>query len=245
MKKFVLTLMIVLFFLPIGALAEKLVFVTIDFPPLGFVENGQITGSAVETVQELCRRLGFECEIQMLPWKRALKYVKNGEADAIFGARHSEERAGFLYYPSESDPLNFGKTVIMALKGSSIKVNGPDDLKDKSVGVVRGYVYDPKFDSLQGVKRTVCNNDEQVAKMLIGKRFSLAMAADETSMKYFCKKVGAEVETLYTLKKVACYIAFSRKALGERGQSLAERFGQALRRLKEEGVVRKIESKYF
>lgn len=243
MKKFALTLMIVLFFLPADVLADKLAFVTIDFPPRGFVKNGAVTGLSVEVVRELCKRIGVECEFRILPWKRALKYVKAGRADAIFAVRHTEERTGFLHYPAE--PLDVGKTVIMALKGSGIKLSGTDDLKGKSVGVVRGYVYEPTFDNLQGVKRTVCNNDEQVAGMLAKRRFSLAAAADETTMKYFCKKRGVKTETLYILKKMPGYIAFSRKALGEGGQSVADTFGRTLRQLKEDGTVRKIESKDF
>jgi len=229
--------------LPINAPAEKLVFVTCNFPPLEFVKNGQITGSQVETVLELCNRLGFECKIRVLPWKRALRYVENGKADAIFAARHSRERAKFLYYLSE--PVGFERNIILAHKESDIKVTGPDDLKGKIVGVVRGYEYGPKFSRCEGMKKIVCNSDKQLIKMLAAKRFPLAAGADEVTIRYLCRQMGVEIRVVYVLNETPGYIAFSRKAAGQKVKSLADKFDKMLRQLKEEGVIRKIESKYF
>ncbi len=244
MKKLFLTLIVAgLFFFPVNALAQKLVFATTEWPPYVMSENGKVIGLDIEIVLELCKRLGFEADIQMTPWKRTLRHVEEGVADAIIAARYTKERAEFLYYPSE--PLQIEKTVIFAHKGSGMKINKIDDLKGKVIGTVRGYAYGPDFDRYQGLKRKEeCNNDRQMVRIFAKKRIFLMAGSDEGTMKYLCRKEGVETEVVYVLNETPSYIAFS-KTRGEKGRVMAEQFGQMLHKLKEDGVIKKIESRYF
>ena len=243
MKKSVAVLLTFIFLSLSGsASAEKVVFVTSEWPPYIMSEKGQAAGLDAEIIRELCNRLGVEAEIQILPFKRAMSYVEKGEADAIFSVRQNDDRKKFLYYPSESVMIE--KTVILVPKGSGMKINSLDDLKGKAVGVVRGYAYDPKFDNEKGIEKAECNDDAELVKIFAKGRVSLAAGADEGSMRYVCKQAGFEAETVYVLNETPSYIAFS-KAKGERGKALNEKFDQALRQLKDEGFIKKIESKYF
>ena len=204
-------------------------------------ENGQPSGLDIDIVRELCNRLGVEAEIGSTG-KRALKSMEKGEADAIFAPRNTKERAAFLYYPSE--PLTIERPVILAPKGSGMKINSLDDLKGKVVGVVRGYAHDSNFDNEKGIEKVEGNDDAELVKIFSKGRVSLIAGADEGSMKYLCKKAGFEAETVYVLNETPTYIAFS-KAKGEKGKALTEKFSQALRQLRDEGFIKKIESKYF
>ncbi len=243
-KKLVIMLIIAVFIIvPLNALAEKLIFVTTEWAPYIFIENKEIIGSDADIIREICKRLGIEPEFEEVPWKRALKYVEEGKADAIFTPKYTKERAEFLYYPPE--PLNMEKLVIAVLKGSSIKLNKIDDLKNQTVGVVRGYVYNPEFDNYQDIKKSSFDDDNQLLRVLANNRIPLAAFTDEGNLKFISKKSGIEVETVYVLSETPSYVAFSKKALGEKGKELAEKFGQALRQLKEEGIFQKIRSKYF
>ncbi|CAN2043640.1 hypothetical protein GMMP1_1160030 [Candidatus Magnetomoraceae bacterium gMMP-1] len=138
MKKLFITLIMItlIFWSSANVLAGKLVFAISIWPPYTMSENGQVSGLDIEIVRKLCNHLGLEAEFQLLPWKRALNYVKNGKTDAILAPRYTKERAEFLYYTSES--INIEKTVLISLKGSGIKITGLDDLKGKIVGVVKG-----------------------------------------------------------------------------------------------------------
>ena len=224
MKKLIATLLLMagLLALPTGVLAEKLVFVTSEWPPYVISENGKASGLNTETVRELCKHIGFESEIQILPWKRALLHVKEGKADALFAARYTEERANFMYYMSES--LTIEKNAIMARKGSNMKISKIDDLKGKVVGVVRGYVYGPEFDNYQGFKRKdLSKDDRQLIKKFANNRIPLIADTDEKVSKYLCRQAGVEAETVYVLNEIPGYIGFS-KTLGEKGKTLAEKF---------------------
>ncbi|OQX28223.1 MAG: hypothetical protein BWK80_01220 [Desulfobacteraceae bacterium IS3] len=243
MKKLsVISALFVLIFLPVGASAENLVFATSVWPPYVISENGKASGIDTEIVLEICRRLKIDPEIQVLPWNRALKHIGDGKADAGFTARRTAERENIFYYASEI--LHLERTSIFTLKGSNIKAGKLDDLKGKSIGVVRGYSYGPEFDNHKEIKKIDCDTDEDLLRMLDRKRIELIVGSDEESIKYLSKKVGVEIEMIYIFDAIPSYIIFS-KTLGERGKTLADKFSEALRQLKQEGFIEKVQSKYF
>jgi len=233
----------ILFFSPAIVPAEKLVISFAAWPPYTMIKDGQASGIDVETARELCGRLGIEPKFREFPWKRALKYMKTGKVDALLTPRRTREREEFIYYPSE--PMRIEKAVLLARKGSGIKATGLEELRGKRVGVVRGYAYAPELDSNQEIERIVCNDDEQLVRILAKGRVPLIAGAEEGSMRYLCKQAGFEIEVVCVLDGIPTYIGFSKKALGEKTRGLAEKFSKALRQLKEEGFIKKIESRYF
>lgn len=243
MKRLVVALVMCFFTLPLSAWAEKLVIVSSEWEPYTFMENKQSAGIHPTIVSELCKRNGIEADIQIVPWKRALKMVEEGTAGAIFAIKKNEEREKILYFPSEK--LDMERTVLVALNGSSIKVTQFDDLKGKNIGVVRGYSYDPKFDTYPGLKKIECGDDDEMMKVLGASRINVAAGADEGVLKFIAKKRSLNIETIYVLNELPSYLAFSQKALGEKGKDLAEKFSKTLQELNKEGFIEKVKSKYF
>lgn len=243
MKKSVVMLVVsMLLFFSANALAEELTVVYANWAPYTFTKDGKATGIIIDTVKEACKRLNIVSKFQLLPWKRALKYMKKGRTDALLTPIYTEERTEFMYYSSE--PANMERTVFLARKGSGIKVNGLDDLKGKSVAVVRGYSYTPEFDSRSDIKKIECNDDEQTVRILAKKRVLIAVG-EEGVLRFSAKQIGFQVEVAGVLIEVPGYMCFSKKALGPKGKTMAEKFGKTLRQLKEEGVIEKIRNSYF
>jgi len=246
MKKFfvVIAAMAVFYVLPVTALAEKLSVTTTEWSPYVIVENGKPTGIFIEIILEICKRLGIDPEFPILPWARCIKYMQDGTSDAILGPKKTDERLEFMYFPSE--PLYMEKLVIIAKKESNIKADKLDDLNGKKIGVVRDYSYGSDFDKYQGINKIVCDHDEQLMKIFEAGRVETAVG-DEGNLKFIAKKIGITVplETVYVLTEAPNYIAFSKKAPGDKGKVLAEKFSDTLRQLREEGFIKKVESKYF
>ncbi|QTA91335.1 substrate-binding periplasmic protein [Desulfonema magnum] len=245
MKRLSLSLfMAVLLFLPVNALAEKLTFATMEWPPLVVVkEDKQLAGLAVEVVQEICNRLGFDADIKILPWSRAIKYMKSGRLNGLIVPKKTEDRLRYMYFSEE--PMYIEQSVVIARKGSSIKASGLDDLKDKSFAVVREYSYGPKFDEYQGLKKFACDSDKQLIKIFYKGRTDLAVG-EQGNLEWIRKDLGFKepFEIVYVLSEDPDYVAFSKKSLGPEGEALARQFSQILRQLKQEGVYQEIESRY-
>jgi polar amino acid transport system substrate-binding protein len=225
----------------VGISAEKLVLVTSEWPPYMFLKDNQLTGIHIEIAQEACKRLGLEADIRLVPWARAMKYVEEGDqADAIFSAKKSVARTKFLHFPSEA--IDTEKTVLVAIKQGAQKANSLDDLKGKIIGVVRDYIYDPVFDKNTALKKEEAKDDVQMMKKLDKQRTDLAIG-EEGALKFIAKQQNLqEIETVYLVSEVPVYVAFSKI---RKDQDFAEKFGQVLHQLKEEGFLQKIKDKYL
>lgn len=208
-----------------------------------YKENDQLRGIYVEIIREACKRVNAEAEFHQYPWKRCVRYMKKGKADAIFPPIRTEERTKFLYFPEE--PMTVKKIAVFSLKKRGMKLEKLDGLKGKVVGVNQGYSYGTEFDSYQGLKKDYSKNIHMQVKKLLHERMDVAVAV-EAPFRFFIKKLGLadKIETTYIISQVSSYVAFS-KAIGERGRLLSEKFSQALSKLKKEGVVQKIEDSYL
>lgn len=225
----------------LNCFAEKVVFSTTVYPPYLTNENGKISGLQADVVRAVCKHLGVEPVIKVLPWERALHQVKNGQVDGVFMPVYTKERAEYIHYTSESPTSAIN--VISAKKGSGIKASSLDDLKGMTVGMIRGYSYGEKFDNFQKINKEPVNANDNLIKKLARGRNKL-VASDQGIIKYLGEKEGFEVETVITLQNKPQFIGFS-KAIGKKGIELAERFSKAIKELKENGVIGQIESKYL
>ncbi len=234
----------VLLFLPLNALAEKMVFGMLeDFPPYQYTEDRKPVGSDVDIAREVCKRLGIEPEFQVMPWKRVLKTAEDGNISAILSLLFKEERTSFLYYSKE--PTHINRDSVIARKGS-IKVTGLDDLKGKTVGVLAGYSYGPDFDNYKELNKTFCNDQKELIRILNGGRIDVAVAA-ETPFIFNSGQMGFKdrFETVYVISENPTYTGFSKAAMGEKDRSWAEKFTQTLHQLKTEGMIEKMTDIYL
>ncbi len=106
----------------VTAFADTLSVVTLHYPPYAYDENGEVKGFSVDLLKEVFHRMDIPMQIKVLPWKRALKMVKNGRADAVLLAFKTEEREKYADYPDEifiTEPTSF-----FVMKDSGITWNG-------------------------------------------------------------------------------------------------------------------------
>ncbi|MBW1801029.1 MAG: transporter substrate-binding domain-containing protein, partial [Deltaproteobacteria bacterium] len=121
--------------------AANYVFVTLEFPPLEYTgEDGNPRGIAVDMVKRIMNSLGHAVQIKVYPWQKALKMVRDGDADAIFTAYKTPERETFLDYSAEMlVPQIVGFYV---KKGSPINFDGDlNTLRNTRIGVVSTISY--------------------------------------------------------------------------------------------------------
>ena len=246
MRKFFVTLFFAFLFFSPSVFAGTFIFGGLpDFPPYAYEVKGQLTGIDIDIIKEACRRMEIVPEFRAMPWKKSLVKVKNGDIIGLCAALHTEEREAFLHYPGE--PVHIQRNVLMARKGDGIKVTGLENLKDRIVGVVRKFSYGQLFDNYKGLRKSVYNDQEELVRILeLGKgRIDLAVAA-EMPFRFIAKGLGFQkrFEAIYTIAEISAYTVFSKKALGQEGKVLAERFGSIMRQMRKEGTIRKILDKY-
>ncbi|MFN3130839.1 substrate-binding periplasmic protein [Roseibium sp.] len=120
--------------------AETVRLVTLEYPPYQYEAGPDADGIVVRILRDAFAKMNADISIEVLPWKRSLKMVETGDADAIFTAYKTAERETFLDY---------SKTVLMPQvvsvwvnKDKSVAFDGSmDSLSDVSIGLVDGLSY--------------------------------------------------------------------------------------------------------
>ena len=104
----------------------------------------------VEITREAFKRVGYDININWVPWKRAQELSFSGKYDALLGCYYTEERAKKLEY---SAPVSSTEVVFFELKGRNITFSSLRDLSPYTIGVVRGYANTDEFDASDYLKK--------------------------------------------------------------------------------------------
>jgi len=148
MKKLITIALIVLFSSSMATAQslESITWVTEEYPPYNFMENGVVKGIAVDTLVEIWKRLGLKKtrkDIKVVPWARGVKMVKTKPGTCLFATTITSERKDIMgwkfVFPIpliDDEPENH----VIARKSKKAVFNSAEELKNFSgkFGVVRG-----------------------------------------------------------------------------------------------------------
>jgi len=123
--------------------AGDLIAVDAADAPFMYEADGQAAGLYPLAIAEAYRRMGTEVTIAAVPWKRALDGADNA-LNGVAGLYKTEDRLKKYDY---SDKLFDEVVMIYVRKGHGFPFATVDDLKGRSVGVIRGWSYGDAFDT--------------------------------------------------------------------------------------------------
>lgn len=107
---------------------------TEESPPYHYLENGKATGVAVELLRAACERAKLSCDIEVLPWARAMALTRLKPNALLFSLVRTQEREDkFIWLsPIVTEPVwLFGRPDSPAIQSLA-------DLSHVRVGVVNG-----------------------------------------------------------------------------------------------------------
>ncbi len=226
---------------------------TLENPPLAYTnDDGEVTGILVEGIREAVRRTGHEVEFAIYPWKRVLKEVSEGNADAAFNAGKTAEREQWGRY--HQSVLMDETYVFFANKPMTLS---PEltEAPELRVGIQLGYYYgerfdemlkDPPFKSLE-VSQTIPRN----LKLLEASRTHVFIG-DLLPTMHYVKDMGME-DAIHIVRNEETgqplvvstsptYVAFSRRTVDP---AYVEKFNTALDSMKEDETFESILNTYM
>ena len=200
-------------------------------------------GFTTEIVRQAFKRAGYQIKISYMPWVRVLSDVENGVFHAMYPAYYSESRSQVY---ALSDPIASGPLVLCKRSDRPLQYHSLEDLKPYSIGVVRGYVNTADFDNAHYLNKKTVNSDKQnLLKVLTG-RIDLIVIDMYTALQIIDSAIPqakGKVDFMKPpLEVKPLYVGFSRNRAGYRKR--LEAFNQALREMKNEGLVQKIYNEY-
>lgn len=121
----------------LAAPAKDPVYITEQFPPFSYQEDGKLQGISVDLLEKMLGHMNTtlnRSEIKLLPWDQGYQVALQDNNTVIFSAgRIPEREASFKWV----GPISSIKVVLFALNEKHIKINSPGDLRALKIGVVK------------------------------------------------------------------------------------------------------------
>ncbi|WP_413207079.1 substrate-binding periplasmic protein [Rhodospirillum sp. A1_3_36] len=121
-------------------LTQPVTLTTLYWPPFtgqDLPDGGTSTG----IVRRSLEIEGLDTAVTFLPWRRAVDMTTMGYVDAVFPVYGARDRNCVLSHPFQASVLGFVERVDAPVSWKTL-----DDLADRPIGVVKGYINGETFD---------------------------------------------------------------------------------------------------
>ncbi len=205
--------------------------------------SGKNKGIGAELAQKIMSNLGHDIEIQIYPWKRAQRMVKNGQADVLIGPYKTHKREEFFNF----NEYHFYQDhmIFYARVNDKITWNGElTALRKFNIGLMAGWVYGDKFDNYKNQLSTVTlYSFKSCFGMLLKKRIDLCALNQRNAEQYLSTSIQkSQFKKIKTpISSAKGYYGFSKQ---KELQGLRRRFDQELKRLIDNKEVYKMNHRY-
>jgi polar amino acid transport system substrate-binding protein len=223
-------LLCILLLLPALAEAETLALATDAEAPRSRPDG---SGYVDRIVAEACRRAGLGLRIEVMPAERCLVAAAQGLVDGMYArvAGLAERYPGLIMVPEPTETFEFTAYTLRA----DLRINGWDDLRPLSVGVVIGWKL-AEENTREVRERTRVHNEDALFRLLAQGRVDVAVCG------------GHDVRVLSRRQGLAGLRALSPPLavrpmhiyLNKRHASLAPRLAEALRGMRADGSLERI-----
>ncbi|WP_339842371.1 transporter substrate-binding domain-containing protein [uncultured Halopseudomonas sp.] len=223
-------------------LADSLRIVTEEWPPFIYAEAGVIKGADKDISEHLLKQMGYEVEWKLKPWRRVLRDVAKGEADAILDiAPHPDYTANYLF---TAEPLSTHETVLFHDRRRPHAFQSLTDLSGLVIGVSPGYLYNnDAFISSDAFYREPAPSFEANLQKLVRGRVDMVAMSRPVGL-YTSHALGLTEQVAYhpePLSQSDFYLAFHQ---APQWQEPAQTFSVALKAFKKTEEYQRILHRY-
>lgn len=159
-------------------------------PPWKMVQDGKAEGPGAEMMDLIGKELNLKVEFEIIPFKRCLFYMKNGEVDIMSGLLKNDERQDYIDFIEPAYKTKSNKAFYV-LKGRKDSIQKYDDLLTLNIGTTIGSKYFARFDGDKNLKKHPTAIVEKNLLMLSKKRVDTIVATDSAA-DYLIYKMGLE-----------------------------------------------------
>lgn len=219
------------------AAPEPLRFVTEPFPPYTYASQGKAAGPMVDVLEAACAQLKRVCQIEVLPWRRALAMAERGEVDGIFTVSNTAERRQYFHV---SVPVIDARYTLFAQAGEDFRLGADrQQLKGRTIGVYgpsgTAIALDELIAGVPDVSKHLEPDNTTVLRKLAAGRYGsggLALINEAVALDLMRSENLAGLQAAGTVKQFSYSFGLSRSRISA---ELALRFDAALTTLCRKG----------
>lgn len=248
MLKLLAILVLVAFpgFVAAESLPAEVILVNAPYPPYVLPQDHPLgPGIDMEVAMTALENMGVRPLVQLVPFNRALVMLEYGQADLTTSLSFRAERDKYLLWslPYRTDT----SYIFFTRKDSAFQPERIEDLRDRKVGVVRGFVFPPAFADDPAIEKVEAPHIASLMGMLLEERFD-ALIVNSIVGKHELMATGrmAEVKqapfSLRSPNDKGTVMGFSKRRTS---REFVTRFNEELRKMLDNGIIGRIEGKYL
>jgi polar amino acid transport system substrate-binding protein len=216
----------------------KLHLITEDAPVWNYLEDGQITGLAVDMVREIQRRVGDTSEIAVMPWAKGYDLLQKEPNAALFVTARAPWRESLFQWVG---PVGFDEFVFVARADNPIEIKSLDDAK--KVRAIAAYKEDVREQFLKENGFTnldISMADQACLNKLLTGRVDLWLM-NRVDIKMQTAAHPNSVRVVYNVETMPLFVAFSKGVPAK----VVKQWQDALDKMKDDGTYRDIYDKWY
>ncbi|MCD4680503.1 MAG: transporter substrate-binding domain-containing protein [Bacteroidales bacterium] len=215
-KLFILVSVIMLLFVkckkdkPDDSYPYQFRFLTEQYKPLNYVENGNLTGLGPEILKSICNRYNIPFEVNVLPWEEAYNLALQHDNAVLFSAVLNSTRKDLFKWAGPITSLDW---FFYSSAQNQIQLNSLEDAKQVNrIGVIKDhsitqYLIEEGFTNLVYIQNNIDAFDQLLngdIDLVPSDRIAAEAALKEIAMSYYL--VNAELKILTDM----LYFAFNK-----------------------------------
>ena len=210
-----------------------------EFSPYTYLRDGHVAGPATEVVQATLREAGLpDHRVAPYPWARAYDMALKDANVLIFLIARTPAREKLFKWAGRFMTMEYH--LYKLKERSDIVVNGLDDARRYSIGVMRDDVRHQYLRDKGFARLVVAGDGLDNFRRLLNGQVQLSPLA-EIDAAVLCKEAGADcgrIERVHTLGELSTdlYMAYSLAT----ADAVVQRTADAFERLRADGTVRRL-----
>lgn len=227
-----------------GSSLENLHYITEEYLPYNYTEQGKLTGISVEMIRKIWDELGVKHQkIDVLPWARAYYEIEHMDNRVVFAMAQKKARLAKFQWacPIVTGHINS----LIALKSSKITINTVADLREYVIGSIRNDSSEEDLLALTGYSRNISKNVSVSANLALLNKDRVQLIAYEKEAAFkMIAELGYDVnlyEAVYDLTTAQTCYAFSLSV----NPQLVFEFQQALNKFIKTAEYKALEQHFF
>ncbi|PKP49401.1 MAG: hypothetical protein CVT92_15270 [Bacteroidetes bacterium HGW-Bacteroidetes-1] len=216
-------------------------FITEEYKPLNYTEEGKLTGLAPELLHEICDRLEIPFETEVMPWEVGFAMAQSNENAVLYSTILNAERKDLFKWAGPFASLDW---LFCSSSQNPLTINSLDEAREVGrIGVLRDYSIE-QFLIGQGFTNLVyCdNNIDAFDKLLEGEidLFPSDKITAEAALQALNRSIY-EVTGKLSIRTDLVYFAFNKNIPDE----VVEDFQQEMDALKANGTLKSLYQKFM
>lgn len=216
-------------------------FITEEYKPLNYTEEGKLTGLAPELLHEICDRLKIPFETEVLPWEVGFAMAQSNENAVLYSTILNAERKDLFKWAGPFASLDW---LFYSSSQNQLTINSLDEAREVGrIGVLRDYSIE-QFLIGQGFTNLVyCdNNIDAFDKLLKGEidLFPSDKITAEAALQALNRSIY-DVTGKLAIRTDLVYFAFNNNIPDE----VVEDFQQEMDALKVNGTLKSLYQKFM